>query len=515
VSAVAALCCVSLGWSVLATVRSPNTAYFSSFTRAWELAAGALLAMAASRLALLPAASRRALGGAGLLLVLAGAVLFTDATPFPGWRALVPVLGTAAVLAAGCGGPVGGPARLLVLRPLRWVGDLSYSLYLWHWPVLILGAAYVRPGSPAGTALLLAVTFVAAAAAFYLVESPVRRARLMPARRLRALVLWPVAVSLVVASTQWSTSHANGVLEARLDRVVALRGVPVGGPRAVATDERTVGRRIDDALRRAHRHAPIPFPLDNYDHLGHDIFLPTWRCFAGWEDSKGAICPVGDVSSKRTVVVLGDSFLMQWLPALAAIGTQEGLRVVPLIKLGCVPFDVPQQHRADDYPSCPAFRSWATAEIRALRPDLVVVGYRGLFHVVPEDGRTPEQAWSDGVASTLRRLQPLAPLEVLSSTSPVSFNPWTCLASPGADMATCTSRQEHDETEANTLTRAVTDRLGIRYVDATGLVCRHDLCPLVVDRTIVRHDAAHVTRTWALQVVDALARRLRLRAMAR
>jgi hypothetical protein len=282
----------------------------------------------------------------------------------------------------------------------------------------------------------------------------------------------------------------------------------------VATDLATVRRRIDDALRRADAHAPIPFPLDNYDHLGHDLFLPGWECFAGWEESSADLCPIGDPGSKRTVVVLGDSFLMQWLSPLAAIGQEERLRIIPLIKLGCVPFDVPQQHRADDYPSCPAFRDWAVGQVRALRPDLVVVGYRGLFNVAPQDGRTLEEVWSAGVDSALRTLQPFAPLEVLSSTSPVSFSPWDCLSAADADMDTCTSHQEHDEIEANRLTREVTDRLGIRYVDSTALVCRHDRCPLVVDRVITHHDAAHVTRTWAMQVVDALARRLDLRGTA-
>ncbi len=507
--------CASLSWSLLLTGRSPNAAYFSSLTRVWELATGVLLALGSRHLHALRSSARHALAAGGLLLVVAAAVAYDDTTPFPGWQALLPVLGTAAVLAAGTGSEPAGASRVLTWRPLPWIGDVSYSLYLWHWPVLILGARHVgSTRSAAETVVMLAIVLTAATASYYLVENPVRHSRRILGGRRRALVLWPVALSLVAVSTALSTQHADRVLQARTSQVVELPGVPAGQARGdVRTDLRTVTRRLDDALRRASAHAPIPFPLDNYDHLGRDLFLRSWRCFADWEASTADICPLGDASSDRTVVLFGDSFMEQWLAAFDEIGRREELRIVPLIKLGCGPYDVAQQHRDDDYPSCPAFREWATRQIASMDPDLVVVGGRGLFHVVPDDGQTPEQAWSDGVESALRRLQPLAELEVLSSTTPMEFSPWDCLAAPDADMGTCTSPMDSLELDANRLTEAVADRLGVRYVDVTGLTCRRGRCPLVVDRVIIRHDAAHITATWAAQTTDALAALLDLETL--
>ena len=140
----------------------------------------------------------------GLVLVVAAATSFNETTPFPGWRALLPVLGTAAVLAAGARGPV-GPARLLTVVPVRYVGDISYSLYLWHWPVLVLGAGH--GGSEPDrmpTVALVALTVVLSVLSFHLVEQPVRHARGPVLRGHRALTLWPVTLTLVFLAGGWA-----------------------------------------------------------------------------------------------------------------------------------------------------------------------------------------------------------------------------------------------------------------------------------------------------------------------
>ena len=128
----------SLVWSVVLTESSPVAAYFSSATRAWELATGALLALAGHQLSRLPAWARHVLAVVGLAAIAAAVGWYDESTAFPGWHAALPVAGAAALLAAGAAGTVGA-ARVLTLKPVRYVGDISYSLYLWHWPVLIMG----------------------------------------------------------------------------------------------------------------------------------------------------------------------------------------------------------------------------------------------------------------------------------------------------------------------------------------------------------------------------------------
>ncbi len=528
VGVVGAVLAASLVWSVVATQSSPASAYFSSLTRAWELAAGVLLSTVAGPLGRLPRPVRHLLSAAGLSAIAVAATTYTEATPFPGWHALLPVLGTAAVLAAGCGlvAP-GGPAAFLSLRPLTWVGDTSYSLYLWHWPLLVLGPAYVGGLHPAlGNGLLVVLTFAAATASYYLVENPVRHSRSVLRGHARPLLLWPVALSLVMASTVWSTHHAEDVVAQRQATFVDLPGVPTGSARPLGQGAggarpaalAAVRDRIDDAVLRAERHAPIPFPLVNLDHLGRDIFLAGWDCLPGWTESRTEICPIGDEGSATTVVALGDSFLAQWLPAIDRIGAREHLRVVPLIKYGCAPFDVHQQHHSDtEFASCPAFRTWSRRQVARLHPDLLVLGYRGLLDTTPDPGRSLEETWSAGVRSALAELARVVPperTEILSSISVLPFEPLDCVTAPGADMATCTADEGGKEVDANPLTRREAHLAGVRYVDAGPLVCRRHRCPAVVDRTLVRHDGGHITRTWSLQTVDALAELLDLRRLA-
>ncbi|MCW2606048.1 MAG: O-antigen acetylase, partial [Frankiales bacterium] len=162
--AVGVVLVASLAWSAHLSSVSPGAAYFSTATRAHELAAGALLALHVGRAERLSARTGAWLSLAGLVGVVASAFLVRPGVPFPGVVALLPVLATVAVLAGGAGGRTGVASRLLSLRVPRYLGRISYSLYLWHWPVTVFGAA-LRPDRPVwlGPAMLAASLGLAAA----------------------------------------------------------------------------------------------------------------------------------------------------------------------------------------------------------------------------------------------------------------------------------------------------------------------------------------------------------------
>ncbi|EFL29607.1 acyltransferase [Streptomyces viridochromogenes DSM 40736] len=187
------LCLGSFAASLLVTNSSAPWAYFGSLTRAWELAAGALLALGTGRLKRLPAALAAPLTWLGMACVMLAAVWYDDATPFPGYHALLPVAGTALVLAGGCVPTPHGAGLLLERRPLVWVGGLSYGWYLWHWPLLVIApAALGRADGTADVPLALGLCAAALGLAWLtlrLVEDPVRFHRAFRRRPRRALVL--------------------------------------------------------------------------------------------------------------------------------------------------------------------------------------------------------------------------------------------------------------------------------------------------------------------------------------
>ncbi len=154
--------------SVTQTASNPSLAYFSPLTRAWELALGALVAVGTSALRRLPPQAAAVLTWTGLAAILFGAFDFTSSTPYPGSLVAVPVVGAALLIAGGTVVPRAGAESLLGTSPFQWVGRRSYSLYLWHWPILIVAAERVgRTSLPLGESLLLVLLAVAISAASY------------------------------------------------------------------------------------------------------------------------------------------------------------------------------------------------------------------------------------------------------------------------------------------------------------------------------------------------------------
>jgi peptidoglycan/LPS O-acetylase OafA/YrhL len=169
----------SYALSVVQTDHLAGNAYFSPFARAWEMALGALIALATAHLERLRPRMAALLTWVGLGMILLAAIVFDAQTVYPGGLVAVPVIGAALVIAGGCAQPPAGCERLLGLLPFLWVGRRSYSWYLWHWPVLIVYAE--QPDHPyfsLGVRLLLMLFALGlAAATFALVEDPIRRLR--------------------------------------------------------------------------------------------------------------------------------------------------------------------------------------------------------------------------------------------------------------------------------------------------------------------------------------------------
>jgi peptidoglycan/LPS O-acetylase OafA/YrhL len=164
----------SFSWAVIETAYDPYWAYFSTFTRAWELSVGALLAVAAKRIARTPVGARPALLYAGLAAIASSLFLIGPTSAFPGPWAALPVAGAAMVVAAGIGSQ-SRYAQALTNPVSVYIGKLSYSLYLWHLPVVILLGAVVARDSVWFYVIAIEAIAVLTLASFYLVENPVRQ----------------------------------------------------------------------------------------------------------------------------------------------------------------------------------------------------------------------------------------------------------------------------------------------------------------------------------------------------
>jgi peptidoglycan/LPS O-acetylase OafA/YrhL len=208
----AAIIGVSFGWSVVQTMSNATWAYFSPLTRAWELALGALVAVMAPVIARLgPGWVVEVLAVCGLVGIAASALLLTEATPYPGSVVALPVVSSAVLIAAGCADVNTVVGRVLAVRPMQWLGARSYSLYLWHWPFLIIAAQYVgQELSPWQNSWLLLGAVIATALTYRLVENPVRRSRFLASRTGLSLGLGAALIVGQVLVAQWFIAAHDG-----------------------------------------------------------------------------------------------------------------------------------------------------------------------------------------------------------------------------------------------------------------------------------------------------------------
>ncbi len=292
---VAAGVVASLVWSIHVTSSDPQAAYFSATARAWELGIGALVAVALADIARIPVWIRALATWAGLAGILVAAVAYDGGTAFPGYAALLPVLSAALIIAGGVhAAPRHGVRVLLDRRPMRLVGDLSYSLYLWHWPVLVIALGYVGHDLPlAANLALIGGAFLLSLATYSLFENPLRHGRLLRPTR-SALVLWPstIAAVVLVAALASASLTQQQAAAARLSAAAdnAPNGLGRGDPppgfyRASVAESVTTTRMA----------APVPDALaPPLQRLPADV-VDIKGCFA--TGSNGPICRWGDADA--------------------------------------------------------------------------------------------------------------------------------------------------------------------------------------------------------------------------
>jgi peptidoglycan/LPS O-acetylase OafA/YrhL len=506
---VGVLSVASLAWSVIDTPLSPGTAYFSSLTRAWELGVGVVLALATPRLARLTQRTRVLLSGAGLVGILVAAVVYDATTPFPGYYALLPVLASAAVLAAGVERDGQGLARVLTWRPFTWVGDLSYSIYLWHWPALVLAAPLLVGDDPEWVVktVVIGVVLLLSFLTYHLVEQPFRRGRAPMSRGKVALVLWPVSIAAVVLSMAGVNYYEDREAKARAAEAAAY--YQAMGPSGFAAADASIPMLVEESVALADDNAPIRYPLSNLDGLREDHWAEEYPCFAAFKDTTSPPCELGDTDAETTVVAMGDSHMGMWLPALDDLGKADGFRVIPFVKWACPSVDVPTVPRFDGDDTCPSFRDWVYQQVRVTQPDVILVSNRVLPPNLDATGPEAIDVWRSGVQSTLELMAGLAPeVRVFGDVPRVPQNPGDCLSDDESTMATCTVEPTTKSVSGIIATRDAAEDAAVGYVNVKPLVCAELRCPMVVDQTVVYRDEDHISLTWSRRLTDELRDRL-------
>jgi hypothetical protein len=457
-------------------------AFYELPARAWEFAAGGLLALLTAVASSARMRNWAVTGGtAGAAMILGTVLWVKGGSGFPGWIALVPVAGTLLTLFAGVVAPQRGVSAVLGTAPLQFLGARSYSWYLWHWPfvvfaqVLLPAVTVVQKSEAAFAALLMA------AMTYRWIEQPIRTSPYLARRPNLSLFAAAGAALLTVgaAAALVSFAHRQMTLDANYAAVQAAT---------------------------------------------MDYGFAKGTCYADGESVEAVdakICEFGDPRAARTLVLFGDSHAMQWISAMRKAADAEGWRLLTLVKPGCAASDINPHNLSTPSDACKVWRARAIRKIIDLTPFAVVMAsYNGAI-VRNEDMLTsnlmPADEVRSGTRSTLLKLGAAGIRVVVLRDSPLPpFNVPACISRSIGRAHSTVDPCEFDASKALNVSAFEAERAAgaglanVYYLDLDDLICPGASCPAVRDGRILYRDENHLAGSYAESLAGEVATRLSL-----
>jgi peptidoglycan/LPS O-acetylase OafA/YrhL len=513
--ALCAVVVVSLTVSVTQTTSSAPWAYFGAHTRAWELGAGALVAMAASRLTRVPKPVSAAVTWTGVLAVLAAAVIFDEQTAFPGYAAALPVLGSAAIIAGGCAAPRRGAAVLLGTWPFQQIGKYSYSWYLWHWPVLMIAPVALHRHPTLKLNLALGVgSLLIAIASYHLVENPVRTRSWIKARKWRGLglglTLSASAAALALIAGLFTPALRTGGAAADAEQAVASASDPAAELRklvAASVSLRELPSNVTPKIEDAKNDLPRPYA----DHC-HIDYVHT---------EADNPCMYGDPNGTETVYLLGDSHGGHWFPAMDALAKEHHWKLATRTKSACQAPSVLVYNGVlkRQYDECVQWRDKVLDEIVRTKPLLVVMSSNGgdSGGLVDENnhpidqGPDRDQLWAKAWTTTFEKIKqsPRTKMVMIADTPWPQGDAAECVAAHSTDLTACrrSVAKAIVEPKRRALVAQAAAAEGVTVVDPTPWFCLKT-CPAVIGNILVWKDNSHISTAFSLMLAPLLEARL-------
>jgi peptidoglycan/LPS O-acetylase OafA/YrhL len=553
---------VSFLASLYMTDANPSWAFYMLPTRAWQLAAGGMLAIGAGSFARLPRSLRGVLSN--LLVVLgwiALAALLYDAftidsrtIPYPGMAALLPTV--AAVLLIASGTEARGPGMVLGWMPLRFIGKISYSLYLWHWPMLILGGTYLQgtlqsagaPGqvqqfmTPQQALALALFSIPVAAVSWGLVEEPFRRGFIplpRPSRTVLAGVTAMVVVAMIGVSFQWSAqaaladlggpdtaiANANATDSAPPDDTLppttptprATVVTPKPGQSPTPGQSASPGQSAAPAPQMTPALTPSPdgppptsFAVTNaltpsLANASKDYEKPWKDNCLGFESSTVPAawgkCVYGNTNGTYQVALIGDSHASALFPGINEVAKAHGWKLVVYMKVDCPFVDIPviDFNLKREYPECGTWNDNVIARLNAHPPDLAIVSNMRQINY-SNDADAGVTAQGNAMAREMEKI-PSSSRVVMIQDIP---DPWTyevpvCLSNNLADYRNCAySRASGFASYLGKREAVAVKATGAGLINLSSAICPGTgACPAVIDNMIVFRDQHHLTATFA------------------
>lgn len=502
--------------------RAHTPTFFLLPSRAWELIVGGMLALAGSMPLRLDWRLRAGMAWVGALAIAWSVVTFHD-TANLGFTALVPVLGTAAILAASGTRRAIGPGRLLSHPVMVWTGRRSYGIYLWHWPALVLLDAQFGPLSAPVRLLVLAGSVAVAAASYQYLENPVRHSPWLSTSPRRSLVLggalltvgllvgaltvnFPrtfggtgeavAAPTLPVASPASSTTVVGGV---PAPTTLPTASTPPGTTLPIPNLDQLVAAQQTALDQAANTITRVPKNITPQPAVAKEADRPqVYRDGCVLQDGDVTIpaCTYGDTTASTVVALFGDSHAAQWFPALDLVGQQRHYRLEVFVKSGCPSADVRIKREYLD-PECIEWRNNVAARLAELKPRLLVVSSTGYDPGGSDVGLDSDAVWQRGLSATLDAMRPSAgELLIIGDTPLPAHQVPNCLLKVPGNVPYCgADRAKAVDRSRIELERQIAATYQGSFVSTSSWLCGTSKCPVILGNILMWRDNNHVSAT--------------------
>lgn len=483
---------LSLAWAIIATANSPASAFFITPTRVWEFGAGGLLSLMVISQA--REQVRAAVSWLGIAMILAAAFLYSESTPFPGTAAILPIAGAVLVIWAGAPKIRWSPLGWMKQKPVQWVGDVSYSIYLWHWPLLILTPFLLdRDLTNVDKLVLVALTLVLAALSKRFVEDPIRSGPFLSRSRPRK-----TAIVMVVAT-----------LPVLIGVGVALRGLgdrqasdQLAAQRLIDSNPRCLGAAARDpenqpCVNPALKDTVIPSPSSvRFQEVATGPNRNKELCLNGLEKQDGVtVCGLGVEPSKakRQMALIGDSHAAQWRPAFSGLGRERDWYVASATESGCDFTTVKRMRSPIDPASCAEWKrdipKWLAAH-----PRISTVVFSQVATGNPSEIPDYKKAWR-GLPKSVKQVV------VIRDNPRTSDTALDCVERAIGDdrpagPACANPRSEAVRKDSAAIAASQLPKDRYRVVDLTDFYCGPRFCFPVVGGVLVYADGNHQSPQW-------------------
>jgi peptidoglycan/LPS O-acetylase OafA/YrhL len=503
----ALLTSLSLAYSIWFTATDPAAAFFVTPTRVWEFGAGGLLAMLAASSA--RPALRAAVSWLGVAMILVAAFAYTPETPFPGAAAILPIAGTLAVIWAGSPQLRWAPTGWMSLRPAQWLGDVSYSVYLWHWPLLILAPFLLLEQLGTGIKLvLIALTLILAALSKHFVEDPLRSGPLLASHRPRRTFAF---VLVGTGTVLLATVFALTVLGSKQDEDTQL------AQQLLKDNTRCLGAAARDPENQPCVNPKLkllvtPTPAALTGSYAKALALTSCPSLGERLDGGRRVCNFGVPPSraKRHVALIGDSHAGRWRAALSIIARERDWRITSTSLVGC-PDNIKMP--AKDVAQAEKCERWRNSVPRwlAAQPEVDTVL---IAQLTPKFDPKTFDSYVAGYQETWRMFPPTVKhLIVLRDNPKAPKGTLDCIeraigdrrsAGPACALPRSEVLDSYPDIAAVAARRLNRPNVGV--ADLTEFYCDKKLCYPVIGGLLVTSDTSHLTPAFSSTLAPYLLR---------